>query len=74
VVQACLFAKIALQTQAEYFYAGPADTLKKVYQALSTRQTLEKKETGISGLLALAAALLVIASAELSILWFNRVG
>ena len=74
MVQACLFAKIALQTQAEYFYAGTADTLKKVSQALSTRQTLEKKETGISGLLALAAALLVIASAELSILWFNRVG
>ena len=73
MVQACLFAKIALQTQAEYFYAGTADTLKKVYQALSTRQTLEKKETGISGLLALAAALLVIASAELSILWFNRI-
>jgi len=34
---------------------------------------VEKKETEISGLLALAAALLVIASAGLSILWFNRV-
>ncbi len=65
--------KIALQTQAEYFYAGTADTLKKVYETLSTRLTLEKKETEISGLLALAAALLVIASAGLSILWFNRV-
>ena len=65
--------KIALQTQAEYFYAGSADTLKKVYETLSTRLTVEKKETEISGLLALAAALLVIASAGLSILWFNRV-
>jgi Ca-activated chloride channel family protein len=34
---------------------------------------VEKKETEISGLLALAAALLVIGSAGLSILWFNRV-
>ena len=65
--------KIALQTQAEYFYAGTAETLKKVYETLSARLTLEKKETEISGLLALAAALLVIASAGLSILWFNRV-
>ena len=73
MVQACLFAKITLQTQAEYFYAGTADTLKKVYETLSTRLTVEKKETEISGLLALAAALLVIASAGLSILWFNRV-
>ena len=29
MVQACLFAKITLQTQAEYFYAGTAETLKK---------------------------------------------
>jgi len=65
--------KIALQTQAEYFYAGTAETLKKVYETLSARLTLEKKETEISGLLALAAALLVIGSAGLSILWFNRV-
>ena len=65
--------KIALQTQAEYFYAGSAETLKKVYETLSARLTLEKKETEISGLLALAAALLVIGSAGLSILWFNRI-
>ena len=65
--------KIALQTQAEYFYAGSAETLKKVYETLSARLTLEKKETEISGLLALAAALLVIGSAALSILWFNRI-
>lgn len=65
--------KIALQTQAEYFYAGNAETLKKVYETLSARLTLEKKETEISGLLALAAALLVIGSAGLSILWFNRI-
>jgi Ca-activated chloride channel family protein len=65
--------KIALQTQAEYFYAGTAENLKKVYDTLSTRLTVEKKETEISGLLALAAAMLAIVSAGLSLLWFNRI-
>lgn len=65
--------KIALQTQAEYFYAGTAENLKKVYEALSSRLTVEKKETEISGLLALAAAVLALLSAGLSLLWFNRI-
>jgi len=65
--------KIALQTQADYFYAGNAESLKKVYESLSTRLTVEKKETEISGLLALLAALLAITAAALSILWFNRI-
>ncbi len=65
--------RIANTTQAEYFYAGSADTLKKVYARLSARLTVEKKETEISGLLALAAAVLAITSAGLSLLWFNRI-
>ena len=64
---------IARATQAEYFYAGTADNLKKVYQTLSSRLTVEKKETEVSGLLALAAAALGLLSASLSLLWFNRV-
>ncbi|MBP6503720.1 MAG: VWA domain-containing protein, partial [Rhodoferax sp.] len=44
---------VAQQTQAEYFYAGTAESLKKVYEKLSSRLTVEKKETEISGLLAL---------------------
>ena len=64
---------VALSTQAEYFYAGSAETLKKVYEKLSSRLTVEKKETEISGLLALAAAVLALASAGLSLLWFNRI-
>lgn len=64
---------IATQTQAEYFYAGTAADLKKVYETLSSRLTVEKKETEISGLLALAAALLALMSASLSLLWFNRI-
>ena len=64
---------IALQTQAEYFYAGTAENLKQVYEKLSSRLTVEKKETEISGLLALVASLLAISSAALSLLWFNRI-
>ncbi|MES2979553.1 MAG: VWA domain-containing protein [Pseudomonadota bacterium] len=64
---------IANKTQAEYFYAGTADDLKKVYTALSARLTVEKKETEVSGLLALGAAILSLLSAGLSILWFNRI-
>ena len=64
---------VALQTQAEYFYAGTAENLKKVYEKLSSRLTVEKKETEISGLLALVASIMAIASAALSLLWFNRI-
>ena len=64
---------IARATQAEYFYAGTAGDLKKVYQTLSSRLTVEKKETEISGLLALAAAALALLSAGLSLAWFNRI-
>ncbi len=65
--------KIALQTQGEYFYAGTAENLKAVYEKLGSRLTVEKKETEISGLLALAAAVLALLSGGLSLLWFNRV-
>jgi Ca-activated chloride channel homolog len=64
---------IANKTQADYFYAGTAADLKTVYETLSSRLTVEKKETEISGLLALVAAALAIASAGLSMLWFNRI-
>ena len=64
---------IARATQAEYFYAGTASDLKKVYETLSSRLTVEKKETEVSGLLALLAAALALVSATLSLLWFNRI-
>ena len=64
---------IANLTRAEYFYAGTADDLKKVYQSLSTRLVVEKKETEISGLFAAAAAALVVVAAGLSVAWFGRV-
>ena len=64
---------VARTTGGEYFYAGTAENLKQVYQSLSSRLTVAKKETEISGLLAFLAALLVMVSAGLSLFWFNRV-
>jgi len=64
---------IAGITQAEYFHAASSDDLKKIYEGLNTRFALERKETEITALFAAVAALLAVASATLSLLWFNRI-
>jgi len=64
---------IAKITGAEYFYAGNAVDLKKIYQSLNSRFILEKKETEITALFAAAAALAALISALLSLIWFNRI-
>ena len=64
---------VARETKGEYFYAGTAENLRQVYESLSSRLTVEKKETEVSGLLALAAAVLVLLSAGLSLFWFHKV-
>ena len=64
---------IAQKTQAEYYYAGTAQDLKQVYGTLSSRLTVEKKETEVSALFALAAALLALLAGGLSLFWFNRI-
>lgn len=64
---------IADVTRGEYFYAGNAADLKKVYQTLNSKFVLEKQKTEITALFAAAAALLVVVSAVLSLLWFNRI-
>ncbi|OGA41851.1 MAG: ABC transporter ATP-binding protein [Betaproteobacteria bacterium RIFCSPLOWO2_12_FULL_68_19] len=65
--------QIADMTRGEYFHAGSALDLKKVYASLNARLVMEKKETEITALFAVAAALLALASAALSLLWFNRI-
>lgn len=64
---------IANLTGGEYFYAGTATELKKIYDSLNSKLTLEKRETEITALLAGGAAALVLMAAGLSMLWFNRV-
>jgi len=65
--------RIALITRGEYFYAGTAAELKKVYETLNSRMVMEKKETEITALFAAAAAVLALMAAGLSMLWFNRI-
>ena len=65
--------QVAMATRAEYFYAGTANDLKKVYQSLGSRLSAQKKETEISALFAALGALLALAAATLSLWWFGRV-
>ena len=64
---------IATMTQGEYFHAGSAADLKKVYETLNSRLSLEKKETEVTALFSAVAALLTLLAGLLSILWFNRI-
>lgn len=63
---------VAHMTHAEYFYAGTAADLRAVYLNLNSRLAMEKKDTEISALLSIAAALLAFFAALLSLLWFHR--
>jgi Ca-activated chloride channel family protein len=65
--------EIANMTRGQYFYAGTAKDLKKVYESLNSRILLEKKDMEISSLFAAAAAVTALVSALLSLLWFNRI-
>ena len=64
---------IAKVTLGEYFYAGTATDLKKVYESLNSRLVLEKKNMEIGALFSGGAAVTALLSALLSLLWFNRV-
>jgi Ca-activated chloride channel family protein len=64
---------VAVMTQAEYFYAGTAQDLIKVYESLSSKLVVERKETEITALFGLLAAALVVAAAALGLWWFGRV-
>ena len=64
---------VAEVTRASYFSAATAAELKKVYQTLNTRFTMEKKETEVSALFTALAALLAVTAAGLSLVWFNRI-
>lgn len=63
---------IAGITKGEYFYAGTAEDLKKVYEKVNNRLAMEKKQTEITALLAALAALLLIAAIALSLAWSHR--
>ncbi|MFM7849011.1 MAG: ABC transporter ATP-binding protein, partial [Rubrivivax sp.] len=47
--------------------------LIKVYESLSSKLVVERKETEITALFGLLAAALVVAAAALGLWWFGRV-
>jgi Ca-activated chloride channel family protein len=64
---------IADLTRGEYFYAGSAPDLRKVYDTLRSRIAFETKRTEVTALVSVAAAALALVSAVLSMLWFHRI-
>ncbi len=65
--------QVALLTRGEYFFAGTAEDLKKVYQGLSSKLVVEKRDTEVTALFAALGALLALIGAGLSLWWFGRV-
>lgn len=63
---------IAQTTTGSYFAAKSADDLTKVYDSLSTKLVGEKKLTEIAFIFAGIGALLALAAAGLSLLWFGK--
>ena len=64
---------VSALTLGEYYYAGTAEDLTKVYESLSARMVVERKETEITALFAAIGALLSLMAAGLSLWWFGRI-
>jgi Ca-activated chloride channel family protein len=63
---------VANITGGEYFHAGTAADLGKIYKSLGTRIAMERRETEVGALLAAASALLLLSAGLLSLLWHYR--
>ncbi len=64
--------KIAEVTLAEYFRAESAPQLEKIYTFLNAQIAYEKRELEVTALFAAAGAVLALAAAVLSLIWFGR--
>jgi Ca-activated chloride channel homolog len=65
--------EVARMTGGEYHHAGTAEMLRSVYENLGSRVQVQTRETELTGLLALISAMLALAAAGLSVLWFGRI-
>ena len=63
---------VASITRGEYFHAGTAADLRKVYEDLRNKLVMERRRTEVSALLSAVGAVLVVVAGLLSLLWFNR--
>jgi Ca-activated chloride channel homolog len=64
--------EVARLTGGEYHHAGTAEKLRSVYENLGSRVQVMPRETELSALIALAAAVVALTAAALSVLWFGR--
>jgi Ca-activated chloride channel family protein len=64
---------IADLTRGKYFRADSGTNLVDIYRGLGLQFSMEKQRTEITALFTALAAVLVLASALLSLLWFRRV-
>lgn len=64
--------EVARMTGGEYHHAGTAEKLRSVYETLGSQLQVQTRETEITALFALAAALLAVAAGALSLVWFGR--
>lgn len=64
---------VADLTKGQYFRATTSDELKAIYQGLNRQLIKERRETEITAWFAGIAAVLALAAAGLSMLWFNRI-
>jgi Ca-activated chloride channel family protein len=64
--------EVARMTGGEYLHAGTAEKLRMVYENLGSRMQVETRETELTGVLALAAALVMALAGVLSVVWFRR--
>jgi Ca-activated chloride channel family protein len=65
--------RVAALTDAEYFNATNEQELRSVYEGITTELVLRKEKAEVSGIFAAGAAVLTVAAAGLSILWFGRI-
>lgn len=65
--------RVAQMTGGDYHHAATAEALRSVYQQLGSTLQVSRRDTELTALLALAAALLLTAGAGLSVWWFGRV-
>lgn len=69
-----LLKRVAATTLGEYYSATSAKQLERIYEHLSAKMIVERTRTvEMTVYLVAAGALLLAASALLSVLWFNRV-
>jgi len=65
--------EVAKLTGGEYHHAATAEALHSVYQHLGSRLQTAQRDTELTALLALAAAIVLVTGAGLSVWWFGRV-